>query len=269
MQKGSRKQAEINTTNMNITIIKTAALAAAALLLLSCGQQKDPSLILQYNFENVQGSVVEDASGSGAQAMLVNGAKVAELGGYRILQLPEENSYLDMGVKAGELLATLEDFTVSVYYSTDINPRFPGYGYFVWMFSTEEFCGPETGRYFAYRINEQRVETSVGGYNNESIIMKRARSQTGRWIHVLYCQDDSYGSLYIDGELIGTNDDMPVLKENFTQAPVYNWLGRPAFRGDNYLHDSCIADFRIYSRCLGPEEIEKLAAFADQLNSIQ
>ena len=268
MQKGSRKRAEINITYMNVHIFKTVALAAAAFLLLSCGQRKDPSLILNFNFQDVQGNVVKDASGSGADAILMNGAKVADMGGYKILHLAEETSYMDMGVKAGEMLSTLEDFTVSVYYSTDINPRFPGYGYFVWMFSTEEFCGPETGRYFAYRINEQRVETSVGGYNNESIIMKRARSETGRWIHVLYSQAGQEGVLYIDGEKIGTNDSMPVLKQNFTQAPTFNWLGRPAFRGDNYLHDSFIADFRIYSRALESEEIEKLAAFADQLNSI-
>ena len=253
---------------MNAHIFKTAAIAAAALLMLSCGQRKDPSLVLHYTFEDVQGNVVKDASGSGVDATMLNGARIADLGGYKVLNLAEETSYLDMGVKAGQLLSTLEDFTVSVYYRTDVNPRFPGYGYFVWMFSTEEFCGPQTGRYFAYRINEQRVETSVGGYNNESIIMKRARSETGKWIHVLYTQDDEMGALYIDGELIGTNDSMPELTQNFAQAPTFNWLGRPAFKGDNYLHDSCIADFRIYSRVLGAEEIEKLAAFAGQLNSI-
>ena len=268
MQKGSRKRAENNLTYMNTHIFKTAALAAAALLLFACGQQKDPSLVLNYDFREVQGNLVKDASGSGVDATLMNGARIADLGEYKILQLPEETSYLDMGLKAGELISTLEDFTVSVYYRTDVNPWFPGYGYFVWMFSTEEFCGPETGRYFAYRINEQRVETSVGGYNNESIIMKRARSETGRWIHVLYTQDDQQGALYIDGVQIGTNDSMPVLKQNFSQAPAFNWLGRPAFRGDNYLHDSCIADFRIYSRAMEAEEIEKLAAFAGQLNSI-
>ena len=267
MQKGSRKP-EINTTYMNANIFKTAAVAAAALLMLSCGQRKDPSLVLHYNFEDIQGNVVRDASRSHVDGTLMNGARIDDLGGYKVLNLPEETSYLDMGTKAGELVSTLEDFTVSVYDRTDVNPRFPGYGYFVWMFSTEEFCGPETGRYFAYRINEQRVETSVGGYNNESLIMKRSRSETGKWIHVLYTQDDQTGVLYIDGELIGINDYMPVLKENFEQAPEFNWLGRPAFNGDNYLHDSCIADFRIYSRVLGQEEIEKLAAFAGQLNSI-
>ena len=253
---------------MRSHILRVAAIAAAAFFVFSCGERKDPSLVLCYDFEDVQGDIVKDASGSGIDATLMNGAKVSDLGGYRILQLAEETSYLDMGFKAGELISTLEDFTVSVYYRTDVNPRFPGYGYFVWMFSTEEFCGPQTGRYFAYRINEQRVETSTGGYNNESIIMKKSRSETGKWIHVLYTQDDGKGTLYIDGVQIGTNDSMPVLSQNFSEAPAFNWLGRPAFRGDNYLHDSCLADFRIYSRTMDPEEIEKLAAFAGQLNSI-
>ena len=246
-----------------------AAMAVMSLLCVfvnSCSQ--DQNLVLHYNFEDVEGDTVKDASVSGVDAKLMGGASIDKLGSIKVLKLGTETSYLDMTPKAGELLGSLEDFTVSVYYRSDVNPRFPGYGYFVWMFSTEEACGPETGRYFAYRINEQRVETSVGGYNHESIIMKGEKSETGCWIHVLYTQEGGNGTLYINGEKVGENAQMPLMKTNFEQKPAYNWLGRPAFRGDNYLHHSYIADFRIYKCSLGPDQIEKLAANVAVLNSL-
>ena len=246
-------------------IMILAACLLSAFLFSACAQNAD--LVLLYNFQDVEGDTVRDGSFSGIDARLMGGAEVESLGRFHVLHLPAEGAYLDMTGEAGKLLASLSDFTVSVYYKTDINPRFPGFGYFVWMFSTEEFCGPETGRYFAYRINEQRAETSVGGYNHESVIMKGEKSETGRWIHVLYTQNGTNGALYIDGELFAKNESMPVMKDNFAaQHPAFCWLGRPAFRGDHFLHDSWITDFRIYERAFDNDEIRSIAAYVSELN---
>ena len=252
---------------------KLLSMAAMAVLSLLCASfnaaAQDSYLVLHYTFEDVEGDTVKDASVSGIDAKLMGGTTIDNLGTLKVLKLGTETSYLDMTPKAGELLGSLGDFTVSVYYRSNVNPRFPGYGYFVWMFSTEEACGPETGRYFAYRINEQRVETSVGGYNHESIIMKGEKSETERWIHVLYTQKSGNGTLYINGKKVGENAQMPLMKTNFEQKPAYNWLGRPAFKGDNYLHHSYIADFRIYECSLDSDQVERLAANVAILNSLE
>ena len=254
---------------MKKILSRMLVLASAFLAVsLSLGAQ-DSYIVLHYNFEEVEGETVKDASVSGIDAKLMGGATVENLGPLKVLKLGPETAYLDMTPAAGELLGTLGDFTVSVYYRSNVNPRFPGYGYFVWMFSTEEACGPDSGRYFAYRINEQRVETSVGGYNHESIIMKGEKSETERWIHVLYTQKSGNGALYINGKKVGENPQMPLMKVNFEQKPQYNWLGRPAFKGDNYLHHSYIADFRIYECSLDSDQIERLAANVAVLNSLE
>lgn len=253
-------------------ILKKALMLASAFLAASFSlvAQDETYLVLHYTFDDVDGDIVKDASVSGIDARLMGGASIDNLGGLKVLKLGSETAYLDMTPAAGELLGSLGDFTVSVYYRSNVNPRFPGYGYFVWMFSTEEACGPNDGRYFAYRINEQRVETSIGGYNHESIIMKGEKSETERWIHVLYTQKSGNGVLYINGKKVGENTQMPVMKVNFQdQKLAFNWLGRPAFKGDNYLHHSYIADFRIYECSLDSDQVERLAANVAVLNSLE
>lgn len=231
-------------------------------------QPQEAFLVLRYDFEEVEGDVVKDASFLHNDGKLVNGATVEEMNGFSVLHLGSDNAYLDMTPAAGKLLSTLGDFTVSVFYRYDGDPKYPGYGYFVWMFSTEEFCGPEKGKYFAYRVNEQRAETSVGGYNHESIIMKGEKGPADRWVHVLYTQNGKRGSLWIDGEKVGENREMPLMRDNFGEdVPGFNWLGRPAFRGDNYLHDTYIYGFSVYERAFDVEEIQEMASFTKALNS--
>ena len=94
-------------------------------------------------------------------------------------------------------------------------------------------------------------------------------SETERWIHVLYTQKSGNGTLYINGKKVGENAQMPLMKANFEQKPAYNWLGRPAFKGDNYLHHSYIADFRIYECSLDSDQVERLAANVAILNSLE
>jgi len=225
------------------------SIAVAMLVLCSCAC-KGPKPVLSYDFSSPQ-----------VASLMHNGASAQKLGKLTVLDLGTSDGYLDMGAEAGRVLAGLDDFTVSAYCRYDGDPDFPRFGYFLWTFSTEPECGPRTGRYFAYRLNEQRVETSIGGYTQESIIMKGTKSEAGVWKHILYVQQGSLGSLYIDGELIGTNDSMPLMKENFAEPPTCNWIGRPAFRGDNYLKGAKVYGFSIYDVALSEKEINKLSDF--------
>ena len=110
----------------------------------------------------------------------------------------------------------------------------------------------------AMRLNEQRFETSTGGYENEEIIMQGGQPKRDVWVHVFYRQQGHKGELYLDGKLIGKNNNMPILSEIFKDAPTHCWIGRAPFRGDKYLTQTQVADFRLYNYAVSNQEFQQL-----------
>lgn len=223
-------------------------------------------LLLHYDFSEVSGSNVTDQSSSGITARLMNNAKVEQMGKYHVLNLGTSNGYLDMTANAGNIFKGVDEYSVSVYYLVNKNASLDGNGHFLWAFSTSSACGSTSGKYSAYRLNAQRYATSTGGYTNESGIETGASSIKGKWIHVVYTEKDGTGNLYINGELVGTNANMPTNSTNYGSATItYCWLGRPPFSGDNYLKQTLLTDFRLYGKALSADEIATLTSQRDQL----
>ncbi len=234
---------------------------AASFACFACAQNK----ILQYDFSEVSGTTVSDASSSGINATLRGSAKVLEMGKYHVMNLGNSSGYLDMGKAAGELFKSLDSFTVSVYYRIDKDATITGSGNFLWSFSTSAACTASEGKYSAYRLNAQRVATSTGGYGNESGIEKSSAANLGVWEHVAFVQNGTSGKLYINGKLVGSAS-MPKNTENFASASVYyNWIGRPPFSADSYLNGTMVYDFCIYDGALTLDSVKSLAAFTDSL----
>lgn len=217
-------------------------------------QAQKKNLILNYDFTQVQGNIVKDRSRTHADAILKGGATVEN----GILNLGTSNGYLDMTPLAGKAISDLADFTVYARYKIDASLQIKGYGYFLWCFSCLEANQAKEGPYHAYRINEQRLETSIGGYTQETGIQKSQPSIQDKWITVIYRQHNAQGELYIDGTLIGTESAFPEFHDIFTQSPQFNWIGRPPFNGDNYLSRTQVSDFRIYNTALTDKQMKKL-----------
>ena len=74
----------------------------------------------------------------------------------------------------------------------------------------------------------------------------------------LYRQQGHRGELYLDGKLIGRNDNMPILAEIFRGAPANCWIGRAPFFGDKYLTQTDVADLRIFTYAVGDKEIRQM-----------
>ncbi len=108
------------------------------------------------------------------------------------------------------------------------------------------------------RLNEQRFETSTGGYEHEEIIMTGDKPRRDVWHHAIYRQQNHNGELFIDGKLIGRNDRMPILAEIFKDTPANCWIGRAPFRGDKSLTQTDVADFRIYTYAISDKDIRQL-----------
>lgn len=189
---------------------------------------------------------------------LKNGASIEQQEAMPVLNLGSSDGYYDLTPEAGTLVQSLTDFTVSVYFKVDSSNELKGYGHFLYAFSALAENKADEGPYMAMRLNEQRFETSTGGYEHEEIVMQGGKPERDVWVHALFRQAGKSGELYLNGELIGRNDNMPILNEIFPEAPANCWIGRAPFHGDKFLSETKVADFRIYSRCVSDEEVKNL-----------
>ncbi len=175
-----------------------------------------------------------------------------------ILHLGANSGYYDLTAETGALISQLRDFTVSVHFKVSSENDLDGYGHFLFAFSQLAENSAHEGPYMAMRLNEQRFETSTGGYEHEQIIMQGGKPKRDVWVHALYRQQGHKGELFLDGKLIGRNEKMPILAEIFRDAPANCWIGRAPFRGDKYLTQTDVADFRIYNYAVSNQELRQL-----------
>lgn len=229
---------------------------------------EEANLKLHFNFENATGNAVPEAvSGGTLKGTLQNNAKVEKMGKYHVLNLGSANGYFDMGAGAGKVMAGCTNFTISMYYYVNANQDISGLGNFLFTFSTQETCSSDAGCYYLYALNTQRFAASQAGYGSESSVNANVVSTKGRWVSVVYVQDGSNGTLYVDGQKMLTAP-MPKGNETFSNtAPVYNWIGRSPFAGDAYLANTMVADIRIYDKALTGGEVTRLALTADDYDN--
>jgi len=175
-----------------------------------------------------------------------------------ILHLGANNGYYDLTAETGAIISQLHDFTVSVRFKVDSENQLDGYGHFLFAFSTLAENSAHEGPYMAMRLNEQRFETSTGGYEHEEIIMQGGKPKRDVWVHALYRQQGHIGELFLDGKLIGRNEKMPILAEIFKGAPANCWIGRAPFRGDKYLTQTAVADFRLFTYAISNKDMRQL-----------
>lgn len=186
---------------------------------------------------------------------LRNGAKVIKEGKETVLDLGSKNGYYDLTPEMGKTIMTLNDYTFSIYYKVSSKNALDGYGHFAFACSALSENSADEGPYVALRLNEQRFEVSTGGYNHEEYIMQGTPSVKDEWVHLVYRQKGRKGELFINGNLVGTNEKMPFLSEIFKDAPQNCWIGKAPFKGDKYLTNTRIKDLRIYNYALSNEEI--------------
>lgn len=236
---------------MKFSHLFTAAACLALSALTSCTNTSTTMSLTEYNWDAEH---------------LHNGATIDKQGNMDVLDLGATDGYYDLTAeKAGQQICNLQDFTVSVYFNVDSLNTLEGYGHFLFAFSKLAENKADEGPYMAMRLNEQRFETSTGGWEHEEIVMQGGQPARNVWVHALFRQAGKSGELYLDGQLIGRNDNMPILSEIFQETPACCWIGRAPFNGDKYLTHTQVADFRIYDYAVSDEELQELVAKKSQL----
>ena len=236
---------------------KLLILTIATLMGAQCFSQK---LILHYDFKKAENGLVTDRTKSHYNGSLMGSAKIESAQDGNCADLGYGNGYIDMGSNIGKKLQSIDEFTVAVKYKVDEKASLQGNGYFLWAFSTLEQNTQHEGRYHAYKLNVQRGENSIGGWANETIIEIGKQSEKGKWLHVVYTQKGSVGTLYLNGQQVDANNDMFTLDRTFPdEAPAFNWIGRAPFKGDAFLAGTKIADVRVYDGALTAKQVKKLS----------
>ena len=236
---------------------KLLILTIATLMGAQCFSQK---LILHYDFKKAENGLVTDRTKSHYDGSLMGSAKIESAQDGNCADLGYGNGYIDMGSNIGKKLQSIDEFTVAVKYKVDEKASLQGNGYFLWAFSTLEQNTQHEGRYHAYKLNVQRGENSIGGWANETILEIGKQSEKGKWLHVVYTQKGSVGTLYLNGQQVDANNDMFTLDRTFPdEAPAFNWIGRAPFKGDAFLAGTKIADVRVYDGALTAKQVKKLS----------
>jgi beta-xylosidase len=265
----SKHSAQSSTGSELINMKKILSILPALLLSNLLAAQISTGLQLHYTFEADAGdaTLVRDAAGSGYNGVLVNDAALKKLKNFSVVALGGSNGYVDMGAKTGELIASLEDFSVATNLYIETGSSITGNGNFAWAFSTSSACTQTDGKYIAYRVNAQRYAQSTGGWGSERVaIEKGAAAAKGVWQHIAYVQSGNTGTLFLNGEVLATGA-ASYRPKDIGEATLYNWIGRPHFSSDVYLQGAWLNDFRIYSRALTSSEVAQLAANTGALNA--
>ncbi|WP_246022103.1 LamG-like jellyroll fold domain-containing protein [Flavobacterium cellulosilyticum] len=230
--------------------------------LLLNGQNKN--LKIHYKFQQLNNKgIVEDVSGNGNDATIKNNSFIDKMGIYTILNLGVNNGYLDMGESAGNLINSLNSFSISTYICVNDLADLNANGNFIWSFAnSDDIIGqPKCCRFYSAKIDGYKI--TLSDYCTETGIKRDTQRIKKIWKHLVYTQSGTIGNIYSDGSLV-TSGNVSILPQQLGKTR-YNFLVRLPYSADAYLK-GLISDFRIYNKALSPSEVSVLASEVSNMN---
>jgi DUF1680 family protein len=97
-----------------------------------------------------------------------------------------------------------------------------------------------------------RFAITIGGSGQEQRINGTTALPTNQWVHLAVTLSQTTGTLYVDGQPVGTNTSM-TLNPSSLGNPGNRWIGRSQYN-DPYL-DATIDEFHIFDRALSQQEL--------------
>lgn len=247
--------------------MKGVMLAGGLLLFLNAIQAQDTSLKVQYGFNSKTNTdTIIDETGNGYNAKMIGSAQIKKLGKFSLLQIGSTNGFADMGEKMGEVISTLNNFTISTYLYIDPSVVLTNYGNFVWSFSNSaDINSSPTGCMF-YSAKQSRYAICPTNYSTEKQVSIGSTATKGEWTHITYTQSGTTGTIYIDGVLTKTGT-VSMLPSDLG-VTAFNYLGKSAYASDQLLINSMYSDFRIYNRALTATQVADLATNIATLDTL-
>lgn len=253
----------LNNTQMMTTRFLWAFVAVLLTAMTAC--QNEEGLRLHYDFSRTTdaGTTVKDASGNGYSGKVHNEASFETLGNIGVLNLGENNGYLDMGLKAGELINQLEDFTIALYLFVDEDTDLNAHGNFVWNFGNSDNMATDQNGSMFFSARTTGYTISRRHWSGEEVVSRSRTFPKGQWHHIAYVQSGGTGTIYFDGSR--TAQGALSLLPSVLGETTHNYIGKSSYRGDAYLKNAKLAEFKIYDRALKDEEMDRFIELTNKL----
>ena len=223
-----------------------------------------PKTLLYYNFQDVNSTIVNDASNNGYAGVLKNQDK----GGYSIvddsiygtpvkaLSLPggEDGGYLEfpLGIIDGSRTA----LTIAAWVKL---PTSTGYQR-IWDFGT----GTTSYMYLLSNGANAGAEgyaaaITTNGWTSEQVVHTATNFPRNKWVLTTVVMKDKVMSLYLDGKLVDTKENTLGLTD--LGATTNNWLGYGQFGDDPT--QGFFAEVSIYDGAMTDQQVAALFAKTD------
>src|SRR6266704_2063190 len=149
------------------------------------------------------------------------------------------------------IVSGLHDFTISAWVNPSANSAWSrvfdfGTGTGNYMFLTLSAGGGPIR--FAITTTSNGAEQQINGPGTLPL---------NTWSHVAVTLSGNTGTLYVNGQPVGTNNNMTLTPADLG-ATTQDWIGRSQFSADPFL-PATVDDFQIYSRALSAAEVAALA----------
>jgi len=232
---------------------KARRLALTALATLAFTAAADGQTMIKYDFTSTT-----DTSGQyGGE--LKSTASLTTYEGEPVLDLGT-SGYFKFDESVGRWVSGLKEYSVAVNVFIPTATNITGNGNFVWCFAKSSTAG-----YLFFGAKESRFSITKGTYSGEEKVSAGSAFTKGRWVNVVYSQDDSEGRLYIDGALAtsGTVSITPSDIGTFSQC----YLGKSCYSGDVLLKSAQYHDFRLYDYAVESAVATEMKGETDALNA--
>ncbi len=222
-------------------------------------EAQEPNLLVVYNFDSVA-----DSSGT-YTGSLQNGAELVDYNGIPVLKLGSENGYFDFGQGIGEIIASLDSFSISTDIMIPTSTNISQNGNFVWTFAnSDNMAAAANGNMFLTAIST-RYAISQTAWAAESNVNSSKALTKGKWINLTYTQKANTGNIYVDGVLWKSNS-ISLVPANIGSTS-HNYLGKSCYLSDAYLKNAEYHNFRIYEGAISEADILGLCNSLPDLNN--
>ncbi|TDD94222.1 family 43 glycosylhydrolase [Flavobacterium cellulosilyticum] len=243
--------------NLFLMMVRSTVLTITLFCVINLNGQN--TVLAKYDFNSVQ-----DVSGNYI-GNLKNGAQLVTYGDNSVLSLGDSDGYFDFGANFGAIISQLENFSIStnLYISNSYDSS--GNGNFVWTFANStDMVKTANGNLF-FNARNSRYSISKTNYTAESSVIVNNSLPKGRWINLIYTQQNGIGKIFINGSLMAESSITITPKELGNTA--YNFLGRSCYLADKYLETAIFDNFIVYNGALNDSEIQTLGQDIISLNS--
>ena len=206
------------------------------------------------------------------EGSLENKAEIIKIGKGHVLFTGAENGYMDLGENTGKAFFTgVNDFTLSIDVYSDKDNNLNNLGNFICSFSDTYpviygnnqdnvqyiFLGAKS---VSYTINNRNYagQQSAGYSNNIA---------SGTWQNITYVQEGDNGKLYLNGEIIGENNNITIKPAIMAEQFRHNWLGRSCWGADAYLKNAYLDNFQIFHTALSKNQVAILCEGLNEKNT--